>query len=127
MSEKKQNSLGNSPTSSHQQPVGQVQRSTIIWTPIIEAARKIVEGYKTLVTLRQLHYRLVAAAIAGYLNTQYCYKRLSELSAELRRNDNFPRLADLTRSVHRPFSFENPGDALAWLSIRYRRDRTEGQ
>lgn len=127
MSKKKQNSLGNSPTSSHQQPVGQVQRSTIIWTPIIEAARKIVETYDTLVTLRQLHYRLVAAAISGYLNMQYCYKRLSELSAELRRNNDFPRLADLTRSVYRPLSFENREEAFVWLSVRYRRDRTEGQ
>ena len=99
----------------------------LVWKPIIAKAREIVAEYDTPVTLRQLHYRLVAAAVAGYLNTLYCYKRLSALTAEARRNDDFPRLADNTRGVDRPPSFEKPEAAKEWLGSFYRRDRTEGQ
>jgi hypothetical protein len=65
--------------------------------------------------------------VSGYANSDYCYKRLSELTAELRRAGEFPRLADLTRNVHRPFSFSTLTEAKEWLAHTYRRDRTEGQ
>jgi hypothetical protein len=57
----------------------------------------IVEEYDTAVTLRQVHYRLVAEATGGYQNTQNDYKNLSRLTAEARRNGGFPPLLDRTR------------------------------
>lgn len=97
------------------------------WSAIVEAARQIAASYTTPVTLRQLHYRLVAAGVSGYENDVYCYDRLSELTSEERRAGAFPRLADLTRGVDRSTSFADPVDALRWLAEAYRRDRTEGQ
>lgn len=97
------------------------------WIPIINEAARIARSYSTAVTLRQLHYRLVAASIGGYENTQTCYKQLSSLTAEERREGNFPALSDRTRGVKRPLSFRSPASAIDALIRQYRRDRTEGQ
>ena len=74
----------------------------LAWKMIVAQAAIIANSYTTPVTLRQLHYRLVAAAIGGYTNTQSCYKRLSSLTAEARRLGIFPALSDRTRGVHSP-------------------------
>ncbi len=66
---------------------------------ILARAIEIVGEYETSVTLRQLHYRLVSEPELGYLNTEYCYKQLSKLTTEGRRNGSFPPLADFTRSI----------------------------
>jgi hypothetical protein len=97
------------------------------WIPIINEAERIALSYSTPVTLRQLHYRLVAAGVGGYENTQTCYKQLSALTAEERREGRFPQLSDRTRGVERPLSFRNPASAVASIISWYKRDRTEGQ
>ena len=97
----------------------------IDWASILARAAAIVESYDTGVTLRQLFYRLVAAALLP--NTTSAYKGLSKVTAEARRARAFPSLIDRTRSIHRFQSFEDAAGARAWLSRIYRRDRTAGQ
>lgn len=95
------------------------------WPEILEAGADIVRSYDTLVTLRQLFYRLVAIELLA--NTTTNYKTLSKRTAEARRSAGFPNLVDRTRSIHRPLFFDGAEDAKTWLSRIYRRDRTEGQ
>jgi hypothetical protein len=95
------------------------------WAHVLDRARSIVAEYDTLVTLRQLFYRLVAAELLT--NTVTRYHGLSEQTAKARRAGTFPDLSDRTRSIHRDLSFVGPRDALGWLADIYRRDRTEGQ
>lgn len=95
------------------------------WPGILDRAKAIVESYDTLVTLRQLFYRLVAAVLLP--NTLVAYKTLSDRSAAARRAGWFPALEDRTRTIHRTPSFTSPADAERWLAEIYRRDRTEGQ
>ena len=97
------------------------------WKLIIAAADRIALGYATSVTLRQLHYRLVASGVGNYVNSETCYQTLSEKTSALRRTGDFPPLSDLTRGVNRPVGFADPADALDWLARLYRRDRTEDQ
>ena len=101
--------------------------SRIRWAPVVERAALIVAEYATWVTLRQLHYRLVSMPELGYLNTEYAYKRLSELTAEARREARFPPLADLTRSIVVPHGYQDVATALGETADLYRRDHTEGQ
>ena len=79
------------------------------WKHVLAEGSRIVHSYNTPVTLRQLHYRLVAARVGGYDNTTKMYKRLSSWTAKGRRGGTFPRLADSIRvvepsltTVHRP-------------------------
>lgn len=97
------------------------------WGPIINQARNIVNGYNYLITLRQLHYRLVMTAGIGYTNSLGDYKRLSELTAEERRQGTFPALQDQTREIHRIASWDSPADGVEALASQYRRNRTETQ
>jgi hypothetical protein len=100
------------------------------WPPIIERAAQIVEEYDTAVTLRQVHYRLVAeaeAAGSGYRNTESDYKMLSRLTAAARRDREFPALLDRTRAIERAGTFAHPAGALDWLAQAYRRDLLETQ
>jgi hypothetical protein len=53
------------------------------WPALLERAADIVNSYDTLVTLRQLFYRLVAAQLLP--NTTNAYKALSKHTAEARR------------------------------------------
>lgn len=94
---------------------------------IIPEAARIAASYTTAVTLRQLHYRLVAANVHGYLNNMSCYKQLSAHTSEARRAGLFPPLSDFTRGVNRPLSFTGPADAIDHILHWYRRDSTEGQ
>lgn len=95
------------------------------WPEILEQAAAVVHSYSTAVTLRQLFYRLVAAVIIP--NTRSAYTTLSSRTAEARRDGWFPALADHTREIWRPFSFDSVEEATSWLSRRYRRDRTDEQ
>ena len=98
------------------------------WSLIVAEAANIANSYATPVTLRQLHYRLVASnRISGYTNTQGCYKQLSALTAEARRAGSFPPLSDRTRGVVRPRRFNDPAAAVDWLAEIYRLDRTKSQ
>jgi hypothetical protein len=92
---------------------------------VIAAAAKIVRGGNVSYTLRQLFYALVVRELIR--NAEYCYKRLSTLTAQARRHGSFPELIDLTRTIDRPLHFTSPEDAVAALAAQYRRDRTEGQ
>jgi hypothetical protein len=95
------------------------------WRVLLNRAAKIVKSYDTLVTLRQLFYRLVAAQLLP--NTTNAYKSLSRYTAEARRAGLFPALMDRGRTIHRNQTFANPAAARRWLQSIYRRDRTEGQ
>ena len=96
------------------------------WPAILTEARAVVESYTdTSVTLRQLHYRLVAAELVP--NTVTAYKTLSDRTAEARRDGTFPELVDKTREIHEDLSFDGVGDALSAVAEWYRRRRTEGQ
>lgn len=95
------------------------------WQTILATAATIVHGYDTGVTLRQLFYRLVAAEILP--NTKVAYSTLSKVTAEARRESDFPALIDRTRQIHRYRTFTDPVTARTWLGRIYRRDRTEGQ
>lgn len=97
----------------------------IEWGHVLEHARLVVAEYATLVTLRQLFYRLVAAELIP--NTTTAYKRLSAVTAEARRRSEFPELMDRTRRIHRHGTFTGTADAIGYMLDVYRRDRTEGQ
>jgi hypothetical protein len=97
------------------------------WEPIIALAEQIVRSYSTAVTLRQLFYRLLNYPETGFVNNDVCYKRLSALTAEGRRDGTFPPLVDLTRSIMVPYAFTSPVAAIRETAEGYRRDRTEGQ
>jgi hypothetical protein len=97
------------------------------WEPIIAEAADLVAGYPYAITLRQLHYLLVAGNVGGYRNDESCYKRLSSLTAEARRAGTFPALLDQTRMIDRAAHWASPGAAVRSLAAQYRRDRTEGQ
>ena len=100
-------------------------RMRIQWGLVLDAARRIVESYDTPVTLRQLHYRLVAAQLIP--NVVAAYKRLSALTAAARRDGTFPDLIDRTRQIHEYEWWVSPQAALDDAARYYRRDRTEGQ
>lgn len=95
------------------------------WPALLEHAAAIVASYDTLVTLRQLFYRLVATQLLP--NTANAYKSLSKHTAEARRAGTFPALMDRGRTIHRYQTFAGVSDADSWLARIYRRDRTEGQ
>jgi hypothetical protein len=95
------------------------------WAALIAFAASIVESYDTLVTLRQLFYRMVAALFLP--NTTNAYKAFSKHTADARRRDEFPDLLDRTRTIHRYTTFSSPDDARKFIRTIYRRDRTEGQ
>jgi hypothetical protein len=95
------------------------------WPAIISRAAQIARSYDTLVTLRQLFYRLVA--VQAIPNTQVAYKRLSELTAQARRDSAFPALIDRGREIYREACWEGPEEAMAALIEEYRLDRTAGQ
>jgi hypothetical protein len=95
------------------------------WQPILARAAAIVASYDTGVTLRQLFYRLVADGTLA--NTQAAYKGLSRETAKARREGWFPPLLDLTRRIEQRPAWENPADAVAWLTEIYGVDRTAGQ
>ena len=96
------------------------------WSDILGHAASIVQSYDTLVTLRQLFYRLVSDG--SLRNTRSEYNQLSSQTAKARRGGYFPSLMDRTRGIERFYPlFQTTDEATAWLKARYRRDRTEGQ
>lgn len=97
----------------------------IKWGQVLDEARAIVGSYDTPVTLRQLYYRLVAAQLIP--NTPYHYKKLSDRTADARRNGDFPDLIDRGRKIHEYQTFDSPREAAFYTAAIYLRDRTEGQ
>lgn len=88
-------------------------------------AHRLVDSYAGSVTLRQIFYRLVASGTIP--NTVSAYKRLSAVTAEARRETDFPELADRGREITRAGGFSGVDNALEYLRAIYRRDRTSGQ
>lgn len=97
----------------------------IDWPAVLDIARDIMATYDTPVTLRQLHYRLVARHLIP--NTVPAYHRLSELTAAARRAHTFPAFSDPTSTIHKAYGYKSPRDALASLIEYYSRDHSEGQ
>jgi hypothetical protein len=95
----------------------------IRWASVLPHAASIVESYDGDVTLRQLHYRLLADATIPVS----AYKSLSNRTTRARREGRFPALVDRSRHISRPPAWNGPRDAVTDLSRQYRRDRTEGQ
>ncbi|MPZ18114.1 MAG: hypothetical protein GEV06_09410 [Luteitalea sp.] len=101
------------------------RRTPEAWGSLLADAARIVKGYDTPVTLRQLFYRLVSAGVLR--NTRAEYTQLSHRTAAARRAGTFPALMDRNRRIDRPVTFTSVADARRWLASLYRRDRTEGQ
>jgi hypothetical protein len=99
--------------------------SRVSWVLVLDAARGIVAGYNTAVTLRQLFYRLVSKQLIA--NIQSYYRRLSARTAEARDDGTFPDLADETSEIYQRYWYRSPGEALRETADNYLRDRTEGQ
>jgi hypothetical protein len=99
--------------------------TNVKWGRVLEHAARIVESYDTLVTLRQLFYRLIAATLIP--NTASAYKTLSARTAAARRDGAFPDLIDNTRWIREYRTFTSPAAALRYTAAIYRRDRTDGQ
>ena len=97
----------------------------IAWGPVLVRAADIVDDYDTLVTLRQLFYRLVSEQVIP--NQQCAYKTLSDRTAAARRAGDFPELTDRGRRIHRDAFWGSPQVVLDAVAQQYRRDRTEGQ
>jgi hypothetical protein len=95
------------------------------WALLLPEAAEIVRSYDTLVTLRQLFYRLVA--LGRLPNLINAYKSLSRHTAEARRRGAFPDLIDRGRTIHGSSHFDNIADALNWTTEHYMLDRTIGQ
>lgn len=99
----------------------------IDWNVVIDRARETVESYDTMVTLRQLYYRLISDPSLGLPNKKSIYKTLSAKTAQARREGEFPSLIDRTREIENFASWDSPNNALKERAESYRRDRTEGQ
>jgi hypothetical protein len=102
-----------------------IRRRVDGWPVILERAAAIVRSYSTLVTLRQLFYRLVS--VATLRNTISDYQNLSKYSAEARRAGTFPALLDRTSEIQIPATWDSPQELVEAAREQYRRDRTEGQ
>ncbi len=95
------------------------------WSGILAVAAQIVRSYDTGVTLRQLFYQLVIRQLIENNISRYGY--LSTITAEARRNGDFPDLVDQRSEILEPNYFLTPEQAIKSLATRFRRDRTEGQ
>jgi hypothetical protein len=95
------------------------------WKTLLERAAGIVNSYDTLVTLRQLFYRLIAFSLLP--NSTNAYKSLSHHTARARRKGTFPDLIDRGRIIHGDWCFNGIADALNWTANNFRLDRTIGQ
>jgi UDP-glucose 6-dehydrogenase len=87
------------------------------WTEVIGKAVQLVSGYNNQgirPTLRQIHYRLASEQVGGYVNTQACYKVLSQKLVSARMNGilSWDAIADHVRYRWwfklRPFEEFNP-------------------
>jgi len=102
-----------------------MKKKRVSWEKVLLVAKEIVESSELSMTLRQLFYQLVSRGLIP--NTQSYYGHLSKKTAAARREGIFPDFIDATREIHEYLSFQSPVQAKEWLSLRYRRNRTEGQ
>lgn len=104
------------------------------WTPIVARAKTLVGAFTRRFerppTLRKNHYDLVsdaAAVEAGYRNRRYDYKRLSELTAEGRRDGSFPDYQENVRTLTREDGFADADELREHVREIAKLDRMEGQ
>ncbi|MFF5205729.1 hypothetical protein [Streptosporangium sp. NPDC000396] len=97
----------------------------IHWPDVVDRAREIVVGYDGDVTLRQVHYRLVAAGLIP--NTLATYRGLSARLTQAWREDRFPGLVDTLPRTQVPRTWPDAGAFLADAPDWFRLDRTRGQ
>ena len=97
----------------------------IDWNSVVAKAKEIVESYDTGVTLRQLYYRLVSLGLIP--NKQQAYKKLSEKTAQARREGWFPPLIDRTREIERYGFWRSGYHAMKEAHEAFRMDRTQDQ
>ena len=97
----------------------------VAWKRVTERAARIARSYGTLVTLRQVFYRLVSEALIE--NTRQHYKRLSDHTAKARRAGWFPALRDSTRGIEQDACWDSLAEALGDLSREFRLPRMDGQ
>ena len=104
------------------------------WQPIIARAVELVLAFDQRFgrppTLRRCHYELVSdmsATEAGYRNTLYDYKRLSDLTAAGRRDGSFPDFSESVRNLSRAEGFADAGVLRRHVREIARLDRMAGQ
>lgn len=97
----------------------------ICWPDVVARAREIVAEYDGGVTLRQVHYRCVAAGLIP--NTPPVYRRLSSRLAQARREGRFPDLVDSLRTVHVAPSWPNASAFLEEVPTWFHLDRMRTQ
>lgn len=114
----------------------------ISWAPVIARAKEINEEEFRLTgrrpTLRDCWYSLYQEAcfttpkgvVKDDLRTESkrlkkTYDRLSELTAEARRQGTFPDFSDNTRSVEEPPHWDDAEDMRSWVKDIFRIDRTQ--
>jgi len=100
-------------------------RTSAQWEAILDYAASMAEA--SVVTLRQLHYLCVSNPDLDYRNTESDYKQLSARTADLRRDGDFPTIADLTRSITTWQSWASPRKFMESIGDDYSRDYSEGQ
>lgn len=99
----------------------------INWNHVLDVAIEIVTSYDTMVTLRQLYYRLISDESLNLPNKKSVYKHLSAKTAQARREGEFPALIDRTREIENFASWDGSHEALIERAQDYRRDRSEDQ
>jgi len=103
------------------------QRKTLA---LIESCNAIIAGYQAegyTLTLRQLYYRLVAAALIP--NTKKSYERVGEIvkDARLAGAIDWDAIEDRTRDLKSLSHWDNPAEIIAGAAQSYRLDKWEGQ
>jgi uncharacterized protein (DUF2249 family) len=103
------------------------QRATLA---LIESCNAIIADYKAdgyTLTLRQLYYRLVAAALIP--NTQKSYDRVGSIinDARLAGVIDWDAIEDRTRDLKSLTHWDNPAEIIAGAARSYRLDKWEGQ
>lgn len=97
------------------------QREWKVNSQLIEAALSILEAEHPM-TIRQLFYRLVSAALI--VNTQADYHKVSRLMTKARRDDRCPYewIVDRSRPIYEPAVWKDPRGYAEGVKRSYRKD-----
>ncbi len=97
---------------------------TIPVSVIVKIIIKLVEQYDVL-TVRQVHYKLVETPKAEHPNTKPAYARVSRILTDMRQAGllDWDKIIDETRGVYKTTSYEDIDEAEEILLANYRRDR----
>jgi len=95
------------------------------WPGIVKIAGDWVRAQPYPVTLRQVHYYLVATQVVA--NTYSNYKTLSKVTTRAREAETFPELEDKTRTAEVLGAFEDLSEFALGVARHFHLDRTRGQ